>query len=159
MADLPAFIAVETGEDGGLPLAIAWSLDDGRIKHTLIQPDDSWLDAEMVSLGDYSLEELASIGISPLEVIRELETDHFNATLYTAGVFDDEAALSRLFDTYGLDPFVELAPAESLYPDLGPSDWARARNELFGELGLEPMRPEQEVEVMLHLHRRMRDED
>ncbi len=34
-------------------------------------------------------------------MIRELETDHFNATLYTAGVGDDEAALSRLFETYG----------------------------------------------------------
>ncbi|MBY6027742.1 hypothetical protein KUV41_00060 [Halomonas sp. DP8Y7-1] len=155
MGDMPAFIAVETGGDGDLPLAIAWSLDDGRIKHTLIQPDEDWLDAETVSLGDYSREELASIGVSPLDVIRELETDHFNATLLTAGVFDDEAAISRLFDTYGLDPFVELAPAETLYPDLDPGEWARARNELFGELGLEPMRPEQEVEVMLHLHRRL----
>ena len=155
MGGMPAFIAVETGGDGDLPLAIAWSLDDGRIKHTLIQPDEDWLDAETVSLGDYSREELASIGVSPLDVIRELETDHFNATLLTAGVFDDEAAISRLFDTYGLDPFVELAPAETLYPDLEPGEWARARNELFGELGLEPMRPEQEVEVMLHLHRRL----
>ena len=159
MGDMPAFIAVETGGDGDLPLAIAWSLDDGRIKHTLIQPDEDWLDAETVSLGDYSREELASIGVSPLDVIRELETDHFNATLLTAGVFDDEAAISRLFDTYGLDPFVELAPAESLYPDLDPGEWARARNELFTELGLEPMRPEQEVEVMLHLHKRLSDND
>ncbi|MAY72433.1 hypothetical protein [Halomonas litopenaei] len=159
MGDMPAFIAVETGGDGDLPLAIAWSLDDGRIKHTLIQPDEDWLDAETVSLGDYSREELASIGVSPLDVIRELETDHFNATLLTAGVFDDEAAISRLFDTYGLDPFVELAPAESLYPDLDPGEWARARNELFAELGLEPMRPEQEVEVMLHLHKRLSDND
>ena len=159
MADVPGFIAVETGEEGGLPLAIAWSLNDGRIKHTLIQPDSDWLEDDTVALGDYSQEELESLGISPLDVIRELETDHFNATLLTAGVFDDEAAISRLFDTYGLDPFVELAPAESLYPDLDPGEWARARNELFAELGLEPMRPEQEVEVMLHLHKRLSDSD
>ncbi len=155
MPEIPAFIAVETGEDGGLPLAIAWSLQDGRIKHTLIQPDDDWLDSETLSLGDYSLEELSSMGVSPLDVIRELESDHFNATLYTAGVFDDEAALSRLFDVYGIDPFVELAPADSLYHDLPAGEWSQARNELFGELGMEPMRPEQEVEVMLHLHRRL----
>ncbi|WP_417331293.1 hypothetical protein [Halomonas cupida] len=159
MDDIPAFIAVETGEDGGLPLSIAWSLQDGTIKHTLIQPDDNWLDNETVSLGDYSLEELSSIGVSPLDVIRELETDHFNATLYTAGVFDDEAAISRIFDTYGMDPFVELAPAESLYPDLVPGEWARARNEVFSHLGLEPMRPEQEIEVMLHLHQHLLNTD
>ena len=71
----------------------------------------------MVSLGEYSLEELNSMGVSPLDVIRELENDHFSDTLYTAGVGDDEAALSRLFDTYGLDPFVELAPAEGAPAD------------------------------------------
>ncbi|MBB3142699.1 hypothetical protein [Halomonas organivorans] len=157
MDDLPAFIAIETGDDGDLPLSIAWTLPDGRVKHTLIQPDDDWLDDELVSLGAYSLEELSSMGVSPLDVIRELETDHFNATLYTAGVGDDEAALSRLFDTYGLDPFVELAPAESLYADLAPGDWSRARGELFGELGLEPLRPEEEIQVMLTLHQRLND--
>lgn len=155
MADFPGFIAIETGEDGGLPLAIAWALSDGRIKHTLIQPDSDWLDNELVSLGDYSLEELDSLGVSPLDVIRELENDHFSDTLYTAGVSDDEAALCRLFDVFGLDPFVELAPADSLYPDLSPGDWSRARGELFGELGLEPLQPEQEVQVMLMLHQRL----
>ncbi|MFP4136810.1 MAG: hypothetical protein ACLFSR_00465 [Halomonas sp.] len=155
MADMPGFIAVETGDDGGLPLAIAWTLPDGRVKHTLIQPEDDWLEDELISLGGYSLEELNGMGVSPLDVIRELENDHFSATLYTAGVGDDEAALSRLFDTYGLDPFVELAPAESLYDALDSGDWSRARGELFGELGLEPLRPEHEVEVMLRLHRRL----
>ncbi|UYG08651.1 hypothetical protein [Halomonas sp. M4R1S46] len=159
MDELPAFIAVETGDDGDLPLSIAWTLPDGRVKHTLIQPDEDWLDDELISLGAYSLEELTSLGVSPLDVIRELETDHFNATLYTAGVGDDEAALSRLFETYGLDPFVELAPAESLYGDLPPGDWARARGELFGELGLEPLRPEEEIQVMLTLHQRLQDPD
>ncbi|WP_069385131.1 hypothetical protein [Halomonas caseinilytica] len=158
MDELPAFIAIETGNDGDLPLSIAWTLPDGRVKHTLIQPDNNWLEDELVSLGDYSLEELNSMGVSPLDVIRELETDHFNATLYTAGVGDDEAALSRLFETYGLDPFVELAPAESLYNGLEPGEWARARGDLFGELGLEPLRPEEEIQVMLALHLRINED-
>lgn len=157
--DIPGFIAVETGDEGGLPLAIAWSLSDGRIKHTLIQPDDEWLTDELISLGGYSLEELSSLGVSPLDVIRELETDHFSETLFTAGISDDESALSRLFDTYGLDPFVELAPAESLYASLAPGEWARARGEMFGIMGLEPMRPEHEVEVMLQLHQRLNASD
>ncbi|WP_275289042.1 hypothetical protein [Halomonas elongata] len=158
MDELPAFIAIETGNDGDLPLSVAWTLPDGRVKHTLIQPDSDWLEDELVSLGDYSLEELNSMGVSPLDVIRELETDHFNATLYTAGVGDDEAALSRLFETYGLDPFVELAPAESLYNGLAPGEWARARGDMFGELGLEPLRPEEEIQVMLALHLRINED-
>ena len=155
MSDFPGFIAVETGEDKTLPVAIAWALSDGQIKHTLIQPDDDWLDEELLQLGDYSLEELRSFGVSPLDVIRELESDHHSATLYTAGISDDEAALSRLFDDFGIDPFVELAPAESLYPDMASGEWSRARNQMFGELGLEPLRPEHEVQIMLCLHQRL----
>ncbi|WP_148255014.1 hypothetical protein [Aidingimonas lacisalsi] len=159
MSDLPGFIAVETGDDDSLPLAIAWALPDGRIKHTLIQPDDTWLDDELSALGSYSREELDSLGVSPLDVIRELENDHFSTTMYTAGVNDDEAALSRLFDTYGMDPFIELAPADSLYNDISANEWARARGELFGELGFEPLKPEEEVQVMLMLHQRLRGDD
>lgn len=155
MTDFPGFVAVETGEDNALPLAIAWALPDGQIKHTLIQPDDDWLDDELLKLGDYSLEELRTFGVSPLDVLRELEGDHYNTTLYTAGISDDEAALSRLFDDFGVDPFVELAPAETLYPDMADGEWSKARNELFGELGLEPLRPDHEVQVMLYLHQRL----
>jgi hypothetical protein len=155
MSDIPGFIAIETGDDEGLPLAIAWSRPDGSIKHTLIQPDDSWINDESNVMGEYSIEELESLGVSPLDVIRELENDHFSATLYTNDSGEDERALTRLFDTYGLDPFVELAPAEVLYDHLSPSEWQLSRSEMFSELGLEPMRPEHEVEVMLNVHQRI----
>ncbi len=159
MADYPGFIAIETGEDHGLPLSIAWSLPDGRIKQTLIQPDDSWIDEDSNVMGAYSIEELESLGVSPLDVIRELENDHFSATLYTSDNGEDEAALARLFDTYGLDPFVELAPAKVLYDRLDAGEWHRLRSEAFNDLGLEPMRPEHEIEVMLTLHRQLTIQD
>lgn len=159
MTNYPGFIAVETGGDNSLPLAIAWALRNGQVKNTLIQPDDEWLKDELLSLGGYDLDELRHLGISPLDVLRELENDHFSETLYTAGVQDDEAALSMMFDDFGVDLFVELAPASMLYPDLEPGEWARARNELFGEMGLEPLRPEHEVQVMLYLHQRLVQQD
>ncbi|MCP1313555.1 MULTISPECIES: hypothetical protein [unclassified Halomonas] len=155
MADYPGFIAIETGDEDGLPLAIAWSLPDGRIKHTLIQPDDSWIDEDTNVSGAYSFEELESLGVSPLDVIRELENDHFSATLYTSDNGEDEAALARLFDTYGLDPFVELAPAQVLYASLSSGEWHRLRNDIFSDRGLEPMRAEHEIEVMLMMHQRL----
>ncbi|OLO05029.1 MULTISPECIES: hypothetical protein [Salinicola] len=159
MTDYPGFIAIETGGDNSLPLAIAWALPNGQIKNTLIQPDDEWLKDELLSLGGYDLDELRHLGISPLDVIRELENDHFSETLYTAGVQDDEAALSLMFDDFGVDPFVELEPAANLYPELDAGEWSRARSELFGEMGLEPLRPEHEVQVMLYLHQRLVQQD
>ena len=155
MSEIPGFIAIETGDEEGLPVAIAWSLSDGRIKHTLIQPDDSWFDDSASATREYSSEELESLAVSPLDVIRELENDHFSATLYTNDSGEDELALTRIFDTYGMDPFIELAPAETLYDDLSASEWQRQRSDTFSELGLEPMRPEHEVEVMLNMHQRL----
>ncbi|WNL37804.1 hypothetical protein RN347_10775 [Halomonas sp. PAMB 3264] len=159
MAEMPGFIAIETGEEDGLPLAIAWSLPDGRIKQTLIQPDDSWIEEDTNVSGAYSIEELESLGVSPLDVIRELETDHFSATLYTSDNGEDEAALARLFDTYGLDPFIELAPAHVLYDRLSSGEWHRLRGDTFSDRGLEPMRAEHEVEVMLALHQRLSERE
>ncbi len=92
-------------------------------------------------------------------MIRELENDHFSATLYTSDNGEDEAALARLFDTYGLDPFVELAPAQVLYETLSASEWHRLRSDTFNDLGLEPMRPEHEIEVMLTLHQQLSEAD
>lgn len=155
MSEIPGFIAIETGDEEGLPVAIAWSLPDGRIKHTLIQPDDSWFDDSSSVTREYSSEELESLAVSPLDVIRELENDHFSATLYTNDSGEDELALTRIFDTYGMDPFIELAPAETLYDNLSASEWQRQRSDAFSELGLEPMRPEHEVEVMLGMHQRL----
>ena len=99
------------------------------------------------------------MGVSPLDVIRELETDHFSATLYTSDNGEDEAALARLFDTYGLDPFIELAPAHVLYDRLSSGEWHRLRGDTFSDRGLEPMRAEHEVEVMLALHQRLSERD
>ena len=159
MSDFPGFIAIETGDEEGLPLSVAWSLPDGRIKHTLIQPDDSWIAESEHVTNEYSAEELESFGVSPLDVIRELETDYFNETLYTSGSGEDELALARLFDTYGIDPFVELAPAESLYQGINKAHWQHQRREVFDQLGLEPMRPEDEVSAMLALHQQLEGDD
>ncbi|RKR02678.1 hypothetical protein C7446_2399 [Kushneria sinocarnis] len=156
--DLPGFLAIEAG-DGELPVAIAWSLPDGRIKQTLIQPDPGWLEDDSVSFGDYSEEQLNTLGLTTLEVIRELEADYHGATLHTPGVVDEQAILASLFASCGTEPFVELMPAEQLYEELPEDEWREQRGELFNELGLEPLRAEDELQVMLTLHMRFQDED
>ncbi|MDO6750167.1 hypothetical protein Q4563_23210, partial [Gilvimarinus sp. 1_MG-2023] len=59
------------------PIAIAWSMADGMIKTTLLQPDDGWDD------WDYALEDIHGIsqdtlyqrGETTWAVVRELEND------------------------------------------------------------------------------------
>lgn len=151
MDSIPGFIAIEVG-DADLPVAIAWTLPDGQLKHTLVQPGPDWLENEQASLGDYSEDELEMMGVSPIDILRELEADHFNGTLYSNGLVDDERALAWMFNEYGIEPFIDLAPAESLYEGLTHGEWHRQRSDLFNELGLEPFKPEDELQVMLTLH-------
>lgn len=153
---LPGFIALESGE-GRVPVAIAWSLPDGRIKHTLIQPDEAWLDDEAASLGDYGLDELLTLGASVRDVVRELEADHYGNRLYSSDCDEDAAALARLFEAVRGDPFVEMESAATLYADR--EEWRLQRSELMGELGLEPGRAEHELQTLLTLHVRFLEEN
>ena len=69
MDSIPGFIAIEVG-DADLPVAIAWTLPDGQLKHTLVQPGPDWLENEQASLGDYSEDELEMMGVSPIDILR-----------------------------------------------------------------------------------------
>lgn len=153
----PAFLFIETGDDH-LPLAVSWSLPDGQIKHTLIQPIESW-DGDSAALGDYDIDTLHASGERPLDVLRELEADHSGETLYINGLNDDEGALERLFDEYGLSPFVVLEPLSTLYPDSDPEEWSELRTDLLQEQGLTPMQADHELLIMLMLHKRLNGQD
>lgn len=153
---LPGFIALESGE-GDVPVAIAWTLPDGRVKQTLIQPDEAWLEDETASLGDYHADELLTMGVSVSDVIRELEADHFGSTLYSANPEQDEAALARIFRVVAGSAFVTIADAGTLYSD--PDEWHQQRSEMFNEMGLEPGRAEHDLEALLKLHVRWMDDD
>ena len=153
----PAFLFVETGDDH-LPLAIGWSLPDGQIKHTLIQPLESW-DGDHTGLGDYDIDTLHASGERPLDVLRELESDHCGETVYINGLNDDEEALERLFEEYGMAPFISIEPLATLYPDQDAEEWRELRSELVQEQGLTPMQADHELLIMLMLHRRLTGED
>ncbi len=153
---LPGFIALESGE-GNVPVAIAWSLPDGQIKHTLIQPDEAWLEDDAASLGDYHADELLTMGVSVSDVVRELEADHHGNTLYSANPDEDEAALSRIFEVLAGSTFVTIIDAGTLYSD--PDEWHQQRSEMFSEMGLEPGRAEHDLETLLKLHVRWMDDD
>lgn len=154
----PAFLAIETGDDA-LPVAIAWSLPDGQIKYTLIQPLESWDDGDDMALGGYDISTLHATGERPLDVIRELEEDHFEETLYIAGVGEEHEALERLFSEYGMTPFVTLEYASTLYETADAESWQESRSEVLLEQGLTPMQADDEVTAMLNVHQRLTGDD
>ena len=107
----PHFIAVDASsfEDEAHPVAIAWSLADGTIKTTLIQPEDDWED------WDYALEDLHGItrdtlyqrGETPWSVVREMENDLEQPFLFCEDVERTDLLLEKLYEACGREPTVE----------------------------------------------------
>lgn len=119
----PHFIAIDASsyEDSAYPIAIAWSLADGTIKTTLIQPDDEWDE------WDFALEELHGIsqdtlyqrGETPWSVIRELENDLEQSYLASDDVDRCELLLEKLYETCQRELSMEIGSytADLFQPD------------------------------------------
>lgn len=98
----PHFVAVDASswEEEAQPIAIAWSLADGRIKTTLIQPEDNWDD------WDYALEDIHGIsrdtlyqrGETAWAVIRELENDIDQSYVFSDDAERVEELMSRIYE-------------------------------------------------------------
>lgn len=128
MASYPHFLAIDASsyEDTAVPVAIAWSLQDGTIKTVLIQPDDDWDD------WDYSLEDLHGIsqhtlyqlGETPWSVVRELEHDLEQPCVYSHDPDATERLLERLYDACGRDMSLEAANhSEGIADETRLRDW------------------------------------
>lgn len=108
----PHFIAIDASsyEDTAYPIAIAWSLSDGTIKTTLIQPDDDWeeWDSALEELHGINQETLYQRGETPWSVIRELENDLEQSYLATDDVDRCEQLLETLYETCQRELSVEL---------------------------------------------------
>lgn len=99
----PQFIAIDASsfEDWAHPVAIAWSLPDGRIKTTLVTPDDDWDDWD-ISLQDMhgiTPETLHQRGETPWSVIRELEQDLENSYIFADQPDRVEELLDKLYES------------------------------------------------------------
>ena len=108
----PHFIAIDASsyEEEAHPIAIAWSMTDGRIKTTLIQPDDGWED------WDYALEDIHGIsqdtlyqrGETAWSVVRELENDLEQTYLMTEEADRTEMLLDKIYDACGRELSLEV---------------------------------------------------
>lgn len=108
----PHFVAVDASswEEEAHPIAIAWSMTDGQIKTTLIQPDDGWDD------WDYALEDIHGIsrdtlyqrGETTWSIIRELENDLEQSYLLADDPERVEELLNRIYESCNRDLSLEV---------------------------------------------------
>lgn len=109
----PHFLAVDgsSWEENAHPVAIAWSLADGTIKTTLIQPEDDWHD------WDFALEDLHGISQDTLyqrgetcwSVLRELEHDLEQPSIASDDAPRTEQLLETLYEACGRDLSLEVS--------------------------------------------------
>lgn len=85
-ANYPQFIAIDASsfEEYAHPVAIAWSMNDGQIKTTLIQPEDDWQDWDigLQDIHGISQDTLYQRGETTWSVVRELDEDSEASLLY-----------------------------------------------------------------------------
>jgi hypothetical protein len=118
--EYPQFLVIEASsyEENAHPIMMAWSLSDGSIKSTLIQPEDHWDD------WDFSLEELHGIqrdtlhqrGETAWSTIKEFEYDCNNTHYLVHHTESTTHLLEQLYDACDKEPSVELIDAKDWFP-------------------------------------------
>ncbi len=130
--EYPSFIAIDASsyEDTAHPVAIAWSLADGTVKTTLVQPDDDWDDWDFAleDLHGISQDTLYQMGETGWSVIRELEADLDQPYLLADDAERCELLLEKLYEAYGKESSIEISACQA-EPGLGSlGDWYEDTN-------------------------------
>lgn len=155
MTQYPQFLAIDASsyEPDAYPVAISWSLSDGTIKSTLIQPDENWegWDPGLEDLHGISQETLFQLGETGWEVIREFEFDCENPHFLVQDSERMMELLDTLYDAFGKEPPVELVPIKEWSEIQDTEQRYTAMEELRSELGLSPYSSEDNVRLMLEM--------
>lgn len=110
----PTLLAIDASsyEDDAHPIAIAWSLSDGRIKTTLIQPEDDWHDWDQALADIHGIQQdtLYQRGETCWSVLRELENDLTNSEIFVDDIERTSQLLERLYDACDRELTVECQP-------------------------------------------------
>lgn len=122
----PQFIAIDASsfEETAHPVAIAWSMNDGQIKTTLIQPEDDWQDWD-ISLQDIhgiSQDTLYQRGETTWSVVRELDEDSEASLLYYNPQTDPylPELLEKLYESCERDVSLNLGFISEILRDTQP---------------------------------------
>ncbi|MBS3803004.1 MAG: hypothetical protein KGY54_00520 [Oleiphilaceae bacterium] len=149
---VPRFLDIEYAEsdEGIFPIAMAWSLEDGRMKVVVIEPDEDWL-PEDSDPADVDTRYLREQGVPLVELARDLHEDLPDQTVFVDGLDPDQDLLEMIFDAVGMEQPFEIAPLAALITDLDREALEDARQSLIFQEGLDPRLPETGVYAMLIL--------
>jgi hypothetical protein len=150
----PRFLDIEycQTEDVLLPVAMAWSMEDGQMKTVVIAPDDSWIPDDG-DLGDFDLLYLEEQGVPLIEIDHELHQDLPDQTVYVDGMDPDEVLIDLIFDAVSSEPPFEIVGIETLVTSLSREALDDRRRQLLTDEGLEPQLPENGVYALLLIAR------
>lgn len=151
---LPRFLDIEycQTDEALFPVAISWSLDDGRMKTVVIEPDDSWFDDDSLPV-DLDRRYLEEQGVPLIEIARELHQDLPDQTVYVDGLDPDEILVDRMFTAVEMEAPFEIVSISELIPGLPPQELEDRRRQLLFDHGLDPQLPESGVYALLLLAR------
>lgn len=114
----PQFIAIDgsSWEEHAHPVAIAWSMADGQIKTTLIQPDDDWDDWDIAlqDLHGITPDTLYQRGETLWSVIRELEGDLEQPYLYADDQERVTLLLEKIYDACNRELSIEIGDCREI---------------------------------------------
>ncbi|RDE22404.1 hypothetical protein DV711_07300 [Motiliproteus coralliicola] len=134
------------------PVAIAWSLTDGRIKSTLIQPEQEWLEQEQLLSLDP--DQLFMEGHSAKSVLHELVQDLESEPLYSADIDQVGQALDQLYQSLEGHNDLPLLPLRQLLEDV-EDEIEPCREECQSLLQLDPSRADEQVRLWLEVYVRL----
>jgi len=154
--DYPQFLDIEASmpDEGQYPVEISWTLRDGTIKSVIISPDDEWDPWDMAA-PDLDVQHLMDQGVSPGDIIRELNEDLGGQTVYVDGLDDDERLLELLFDACGAEPDFELATLKELSTSINFEDLLQQRREIAEQNSLDLEHCEDQVRCLLFLSQQL----
>lgn len=150
MSNYPNFIAIDYIEAHSslIPTSIAWSLEDGQVKHTIICPVDDWADT-LYDAPSIDISTLMEQGASVKEVLYELNADIDCGTLYCFDSYCDEQSLESLFEACNSELAYELAPWQQSLPDANQGSLYDAAQWQAEQHGLDTGLAEDRVKMML----------
>lgn len=153
----PLIIAFEmsSSDDNAFPLAVAWTLPEGSIKSSLIQPEDEWLEEAEDLYLDIDCERLYQQGHSAKAILEELQLDREQEAVYAADLYQVEQALERLYAAVDSDNDLPLQPLAELLSDIPADEVQACLDDSRQLLDVEPYTAEGQARLWLEVCARL----